>query len=95
MQNWHWLLIGGLIGYAVAKRGGSSSFGVSFSAGGSAQGAGGNNLSNGSGDAPFGEPRGSEPYQTIGGWDANIPGMFPDYVDPGSTLRIVNGGAVD
>jgi hypothetical protein len=94
MQNWHWLAIGAVLGYAFAKTGGSTNAGFSFSAGVGATGARGA-LADGAGMSPLGEPTGSAPYQQIGVWDAQLPGaVVPQYVGANGAVDTVNGGGV-
>jgi len=94
MQNWHWLAVGAVLGYAFAKTGGSTGAGFSFSAGVGANAAN-SALANGAGSMPIGEPMPSAPYQQVGVWDAIIPSaQTPQYVGANGAVDTVNGGRV-
>jgi hypothetical protein len=94
MSNWHWLLLGFGAGYLVARSGGSAGLGFSFNTGVSGAPSRTGFIADGAGDTPLDEPRGSNPYQTIGVWDPQIPGSFPDYPSPRDAVLGVNGGAL-
>jgi hypothetical protein len=98
MQNWHWFALGIGVGYVLARRGGGAGFGLSFSTGahvdGASQGRDEGFLASGAGMTPLDEPHGSMPYAEVGTWDAQLPGGFPTYPDPGDETRIVNGGPI-